>query len=60
MLVLLSTSSNKLLAQWQGPYCMLRKVRKVNYEVDMLKNEKFPCEHAKKVAPTRSDMCLDS
>ena len=35
VLVLLLTSSNKLLAQWQGPYCVSRKVGKVNYEIDM-------------------------
>ena len=26
VLVLLPASSNKLLAQWQGPYCVVRKV----------------------------------
>ena len=35
MLVLLSTSANKLLAQWQGPYQVLQQVGKVNYLVDM-------------------------
>ena len=35
VLVLLPTSSNKLLAQWQGPYCVIRKVGKINYEIDM-------------------------
>ena len=35
VLVLLSTSSNKLLAQWQGPYWVTRKVGKVHYEIDM-------------------------
>ena len=35
VLVLLPTSSNKLLAQWQGPYRILRRVGKVNYEVLM-------------------------
>ena len=35
VLVLLPSSSNKLLAQWQGPYCILRSVGKVNYEVLM-------------------------
>lgn len=33
--MLLPTSSNKLLAQWQGPYCVLHKTGKVNYEIDM-------------------------
>ena len=31
--MLLPTSINKLLAQWQGPYCILQRVGKVNYEV---------------------------
>ena len=35
VLVLLPTSSNKLLAQWQGPYRVTRKVGKVDYEIDM-------------------------
>ena len=35
VLVLLPTSSNKLLAQWQGPYRVLRRVGEVNYEVYM-------------------------
>ena len=35
VLVLLPTSTNKLLAQWQGPYRVLRKVGKVDYEIDM-------------------------
>ena len=35
VLVLLLTSTNKLLAQWQGPYQGLQKVGKVNYMVDM-------------------------
>ena len=35
VLVLLPTTSNKLLAQWQGPYRILRRVGEVNYEVYM-------------------------
>ena len=35
VLLLLPTSSNKLLAQWQGPYWVTRKVGKVDYEIDM-------------------------
>jgi len=35
VLVLLPTSTNKLLAQWQGPYRVLRRMGKVNYEVLM-------------------------
>ena len=35
VLVLLPTSTNKLLAQWQGPYVVKEKVGKVNYLVEM-------------------------
>ena len=35
VLVLLPTTSNKLLAQWQGPYRVLRRVGEVNYKVYM-------------------------
>ena len=35
VLVLLPTSSNKLLSQWQGPYRILCRVGKVDYEVLM-------------------------
>ena len=35
VLVLLPTSSSKLLAQWQGPYEIIKPVGKVNYQVQM-------------------------
>ena len=35
VLALLPTSTNTLLAQWQGPYAVLRRVGKVTYQVDM-------------------------
>ena len=35
ILVLLPTTSSKLLAQWQGPYHVLCRVGEVNYEVYM-------------------------
>ena len=35
VLVLLPTSTNKLLAEWQGPYTITRRIGKVNYEVPM-------------------------
>ena len=35
MLVLLPTSTNKLLASWCGPYAVTRRVSPVNYEVEM-------------------------
>ena len=35
VLILLPTSSSKLLARWQGPYEVVRKCGKVNYEVKM-------------------------
>ena len=34
VLVLLPTTSNKLLAEWQGPYRVVRKMGKVDYLVD--------------------------
>ena len=36
VLVLLPTSTNKLLARWQGPYQVLQQVVKVNYLVDCM------------------------
>ena len=35
MLVLLPTSTSKLLAVWQGPYKVLRRVGPVNYLIEM-------------------------
>ena len=35
VLVLLPTSTNKLLAEWEGPYTITRRIGKVNYEVLM-------------------------
>ena len=35
VLILLPSSTNKLLAEWQGPYPITRRVGKVNYEVKM-------------------------
>ena len=35
VLVLLPTTDNKLLAKWQGPYTVIRRMGKVNYEVDI-------------------------
>ena len=35
VLVLLPTSTNKLLAEWQRPYPIIRRVGRVVYEVDM-------------------------
>ncbi|KAL5475858.1 hypothetical protein EMCRGX_G025729, partial [Ephydatia muelleri] len=35
VLVLLPTSNDKLLAQWQGPYVVRRKVNDVNYKIDL-------------------------
>lgn len=32
VMLLLSTSNSKLLAQWQCPFCMLRHVRPVTYD----------------------------
>ena len=43
VLVLLPTSTNKLLAKWQGPYTITRRVGQVNYEVQMSDKRKQKC-----------------
>ena len=35
VLILLPTESNKLLAQWQGPYRVVRKIGKVDYLINL-------------------------
>lgn len=35
VLVLLPTSTNKLLAEWRGPYPTVQRISNVNYEVKM-------------------------
>ena len=35
VLVLLPTSTNKLLAGWQGPYTVFRQVSPINYEIEI-------------------------
>ena len=40
VLVLLPTSSSKLLAQWQGPYTVSRRMGTVNYLVNMNNHKK--------------------
>ena len=35
VLVMLPTSTSKLLAQWEGPYTVVRRVGKVDYEIEM-------------------------
>ena len=35
VLVLLPTRTEKLLAKWKGPYKVLRKVGRVNYEIEV-------------------------
>jgi len=35
VLVLLPSSTNKLVAQWQGPYCVLKRRGKVDYLTDL-------------------------
>ena len=41
--ILLPVPTNKLMAQWQGPYSMLRQVGPVAYEVDMFERRKRRC-----------------
>ena len=40
VLVLLPTSTNKLLAEWQGPFTITKRVGKVDYEVHMPNSRK--------------------
>ena len=40
VLVLLPSTTNKLLAQWQGPYPVIRQITPVTYEVDMFDDKK--------------------
>jgi transposase InsO family protein len=35
VLVLLPSSTNRMLAQWQGPFTVIRKVNTMNYEIDL-------------------------
>jgi hypothetical protein len=35
ILVLLPTDSNKLLMQWKDPFCVTRKLNKIDYQVDV-------------------------
>ena len=35
VLLLLPTSTSKLLAQWQGPYRVLKKVGSIDYQIEM-------------------------
>jgi len=41
--VLLPTDSNKLLAQWQGPYPIIQKTGPVDYCVNMYNHRKRKC-----------------
>ena len=41
VLVLLPTSTNRLLASWRGPYPVVRRVSPVNYEVEMADRRKM-------------------
>ena len=35
VLVLLPTDTNKLIAQWQGPYQVIKKIGNMNYQIDL-------------------------
>lgn len=46
VLLLLPTSTSKLMAQWQGPYQIVKAVCQVNYMVDMQdKRERYRTFH---------------
>ena len=40
VLALLPSTTNKLLAKWQGPYPVTRQITPVTYEVDMFDHKK--------------------
>ena len=40
VLLLLPTTHNKLLAKWQGPYRVVKRIGKVNYMIDMPDHQK--------------------
>ena len=40
MLILLPTSTNKLLAEWRGLYPVIKKVSDVNYEVKLTEGQR--------------------
>ena len=44
VLVLLPSDNNKLLLQWKGPYKIIKKVNKVDYQIEI--NGKVRCYHA--------------
>ena len=63
ILVLLPTSTNKLLAQWQGPYEVVKKVNKVIYHAggdaeQVEKTPKLPHQYAAQVARTTGNQLL--
>eukprot|EP00795_Rhopilema_esculentum_P006818 gene6818-12410_t len=50
--VLLPTSTNKLQAQWQGPYKVKRQVGPVDYEIDMAnRRRRFRIFHVNMLSP---------
>ena len=53
VLVLLPTSTSKLLAQWQGPYQVLKRVGKVTYLVDIHDKKKDnSCQYVERISCT--------
>ena len=54
VLVLLPTDTSKFLAQWKGPYPVVKRVSDVLHEVDMIGTQKRNCifhahQHAEEV-----------
>ena len=64
VLVLLPTSTSKLMKEWQGPFSITRKVGKVTYEIRHAKQTKtplnFPRKHASRMALPHCTLLLVS
>ena len=60
--ILLPSSTNKLLAHWQGPYTIIRKLGKLTFQVDMHDKRKrhrvFHVNLLKKWNPPMATACL--
>ena len=51
VLVLLPTSSNKLMARWKGPYHVIQATGRVNYQIEIPGRKKSPIFHINMLKP---------